>query len=443
MRKSSYASEFLSNQFFPEKTFRTSPHLTVLPQEWQHRHQFSLLYEQEKRINYGTEFPQASDCQFDNTVKKRVLVLGAGFAGLELSTMLSEVFGDGIDVTLIDKSDAFTFGFSKLDVMFGHTTLDAVRLPYKEFVKPGVRFLQEAITSIDPVAKRVTTDHGAYESDLLVVALGADYDFDATSGMADATEFYTVAGAARLGEILPTFTKGRVLIAVCGAPFKCPPAPSEAALMMHDYLTTRGIRSACEITLILPLETPVPPSPETSRALIAAFAERNITFVADREVKSIDTRRRTVTIDDGREFPYDLFLGVPAHRAPKILENAGMTEDGYVPVKPQTLETRFPDVYAVGDCARQGTPKAGTFAEGAARAVATALIARLRNTEAPVTHAGTGSCYIEFGAGRIGRVDVDFFSNPKPTGTYYEPSVARRAEKERFGSSRRARWFNR
>jgi sulfide:quinone oxidoreductase len=375
-------------------------------------------------------------------MKKRVLVLGAGFGGLELSTMLSEVFGDDIEVTLIDQGDAFYFGFSKLDVMFGHTTRDAVLLPYKKFLKPGVRFLQETISSIDPVAKRVMTNRGAHEADFLVVALGADYDFAATPGMADATEFYTLAGATRLGEMLETFTRGHVLIAVGGAPFKCPPAPSEAALMMHDYLTTRGIRSACEITLVLPLETPVPPSPETSRALLAAFAERNITFVADRELRSVDAPRRVVTLDDGREFSYDLFLGVPAIRAPKMLEASGMTEGGYVPVKPRTLETRFPDVYAVGDCARQGTPKAGVFAEGAARAVATALIARLRNQEVPLTHKGTGSCYIEFGAGRIGRVDVDFFSNPDgPTGTYYEPSVALRADKEHFGSSRRARWF--
>jgi sulfide:quinone oxidoreductase len=212
--------------------------------------------------------------------------------------------------------------------------------------------------------------------------------------------------------------------------------------MMHDYLTTRGIRSACEITLILPLEVPVPPSPETSQALLEAFRERGITFVGDRELKSVDTRRQVVTLDDGREFPYDLFLGVPAIRAPKILEQSGMTERGYVPVKRTTLETRFPDVYAVGDCAQQGTPKAGVFAEGAARAVARALIARLRGEEVPVTHAGKGSCYIEFGAGRIGRVDVDFFSNPDhPVGTYYEPSLALRADKEHFGSSRRARWF--
>lgn len=376
-------------------------------------------------------------------MKKRILVLGAGFGGLELCTMLSEAFGDAIEVTLIDKNDAFYFGFSKLDVMFGRTTQDAVLLPYRKILKPGVRFLQETITAVDPVAKRVTTNRGTHEADFLVIALGADYDFSATPGLAEATEFYTLAGAARLGELLKAFTKGHVLIAVGGAPFKCPPAPSEAALMMHDHLTARSIRSACEITLILPLETPVPPSPETSRALLAAFAERNITFVADREMKKVDASRRLVTLDDGREFQYDLFLGVPAIRAPKMLETSGLTENGYVPVKPRTLETRFPDVYAVGDCAKQGTPKAGVFAEGAARAVARTLIARLRNEAVPVTHQGTGSCYIEFGAGRIGRVDVDFFSNPdEPTGTYYEPSVALRADKEHFGSSRRARWFD-
>lgn len=375
-------------------------------------------------------------------MKKRILILGAGFGGMELSTMLSEAFGDAIEVTLIDRNDSFYFGFSKLDVMFGHAKPDAVRLPYHRFIKPGVRLRRETILKVDPQAKRVTTDQGTHEADFIVIALGADYDFAATPGLSEATEFYTLEGATRIGQILASFSGGRILIAVGGAPFKCPPAPSEAALMLHDYLLTRGIRTACEITLILPLETPIPPSPETSRALLAAFEERSIRFVADREMQSVDARRQVLTLNDGQVLPYDLLLGVPAIRAPKMLEESGMTVDGYIPVTPRTLETRFPDVYAVGDCARQGTPKAGVFAEGAARAVASALTARLRNQEVPITHKGIGSCYIEFGAGRIGRVDVDFFSNPdEPVGTYYEPSVALRADKLNFGASRRARWF--
>jgi sulfide:quinone oxidoreductase len=376
-------------------------------------------------------------------MKTRVVVLGAGFGGLELTTMLSEALGDEVEVTLIDKSDWFVFGYSKLDVMFGRTTLDAVSLPYSEIVKPGVRFTRETVTAIDPDARRVTTDAGAYEADVLVVALGADYDFDATPGLAESNEFYSVAGAQRLSELLPDFKQGRAIIGVCGAPFKCPPAPSETALLLHDYLLTRGVRQDCEITFVLPLGTPVPPSPDTSRALEAAFSERDIAFVPGRRVSSVDSSRCVAVLDDGSELPYDLFLGVPKHRAPHVVIDSGMTEDGFVPVSSKTLETRFPGVYAVGDVTTAGVPKAGVFAEGAARVVAASVIASIRGGEQPAPYDGIGICYIEFGAGRIGRVQVDFLSGPKPTGTFGEPSAALAADKQHFGSSRRARWFGR
>jgi sulfide:quinone oxidoreductase len=377
-------------------------------------------------------------------MKTRVLVLGAGFGGLELATVLSEALDGRVEVTLIDKKDAFVFGYSKLGVMFGRTTPEAVRLPYADIARPGVRFLRETVIAIDPHMRTVSTDGGVHEADILVVALGADYDLDATPGLAEAgNEFYSVAGAERLGKLLPTFSRGRAVIGVCGAPFKCPPAPSEAALLLHDHLVTRGVRSDCEISFVIPFGTPVPPSPDTSRALVAAFAERGIDFIPGRRVSSLDPERHAVVLDDGSDVPYDLFLGVPKHGAPDVVLESGMVEEGYVPVNPRTLETRFPGVYAVGDVATVGVPKAGVFAEGAARIVAESLIARVRGGEPPGAYDGRGSCYIEFGGGRVGRVDVDFLSGPKPTGTFQEPSDALVAEKRHFGSSRTARWFGR
>jgi sulfide:quinone oxidoreductase len=375
-------------------------------------------------------------------MRTRVLVLGAGFGGLELSTMCSQALGEDVEVTLIDKSDSFVFGYSKLDVMFARSTPQAIRLPYAGIVKPGVRFLRETITAIDPEARRVSSDGGEHEADILVLALGADYDMDTTPGLAQGgNEFYSVAGAERLGELLPTFAQGRVVIGVCGAPFKCPPAPSEAALLLHDFLSARGVRGNCEISFVIPFANPVPPSPETSRALLEAFAERDIEYVGGRRVSSLDPARGLTVLDDGSELPYDLFMGVPKHRAPDVVLASGMAEEGYVPVDPRTLQTRYPGVYAVGDVATIGVPKAGVFAEGAARVVAASLIASLRRGEQPGAYDGLGSCYIEFGGGRVGRVDVDFLSGPKPTGTFQEPSDALVAEKRHFGSSRRARWF--
>jgi sulfide:quinone oxidoreductase len=377
-------------------------------------------------------------------VATRIVVLGAGFGGLELSTILSDELGDDADVTLIDRGDAFVFGYSKLDVMFGRQTLEAVRLPYSDFAKPGVRLVREAITAIDPEERRVSTDGGEYDADILVVALGADYDMDATPGLAEGgNEFYSVAGAERLRDAIPTFTEGRAVVGVCGAPFKCPPAPSEAALLLHDHLSERGVRGACEITLLMPLPSPVPPSPETSEALIQAFAERSIEFVPGARITSLDPSRKVVLLKDGSEIPYDLFLGVPKHRAPDVVLESGMAEEGYIPVESRTLKTRFPGVYAVGDVATVGVPKAGVFSEGAARVVAAEVLAEIARGAQPAGYDGLGSCYVEFGAGRVGRVDVDFLSGPKPTGTFQAPSDALVAEKKHFGSSRRARWFDR
>ena len=371
----------------------------------------------------------------------RTLVLGAGFGGLELATSLSETLGDDAGVTLVDAGDAFVFGYSKLDVMFGLADPAAIRIPYAGFAKPGVRFLRETVVAIDPEARRVTTDAGVHEADVLVVALGADYDYDATPGLAESNEFYSVAGAVRMREVLPSFERGRAVVGVCGAPFKCPPAPSEAALLLHDHLAERGVRGNCEISVVMPFSLPVPPSPDTSAAILDAFAERGIEFVAGRRVASVDHARSVAVLDDGAELPFDLFLGVPRHRVPDVVIASGMAEDGYVPVDPRTLETRFPGVYAVGDVATVGVPKAGVFAEGAARVVAAAIVARARGVDRAGEYDGRGACYVEFGEGRVGRVDVDFFSGPKPAGTFAEPSAELVAEKQTFGASRRARWF--
>jgi len=374
-------------------------------------------------------------------MKSRVLVLGAGFGGMELSTLLSEALGETADVTVIERSDAFIFGHSKIDVMFGRAIPEAVRLPYRNFVKPGVRFVQETITAIDPAARRVSTTGGTHEADFLVVALGADFDLAATPGLAqDGNEFYSVAGASRAREVLPAFSKGPAIVGVSGFPFKCPPAPSECALMLHDYLTKRGVRGACEITLVLPLSSPMPASADLSRDLVAAFAETGIRLLLGRSVRALEPGRKTAVLDDGTELPYALYLGIPKHQVPQPVLASGLAENGWVPITLRTMETHFPDVYAIGDMAATGLPKAGSFAESAARAAASSILAKLKGGEA-TPNSGTGSCLVEFGDGRIGWADLDFLTGPKLTSIYHPPSIAGRAHKVQFGAMRSARWF--
>jgi sulfide:quinone oxidoreductase len=374
----------------------------------------------------------------------RVVVLGAGFGGLELTTRLSEELGDEVEVVLIDQAEAFVLGFSKLDVMFGRTVPKAVRHPYRDIVKPGVRFVQTAVSSIDPTARRVRTEAGSWEADILVVALGADLDAGATPGLIQGGhEFYTLAGAFAARDVLAGFGGGRVIVGVTSTPFKCPPAPSETALMMHDYLTERGLVEGSEVSLVMPFGVPVPPSPAASAALLAAFAERGISWHAERSVRALDPARKVALLDNQEELGYDLFLGVPVHRAPAVVLESELCVDGWIPVNPLTLETTFPNVYAVGDVTSVGTPKAGVFAEGQAAVVADEIVAQHRGLQASGTYDGRGICYVEFGHHQVGRVDVTFRSGERPSGEFDGPSPDYAADKSKFGSGRIQRWFAR
>jgi sulfide:quinone oxidoreductase len=289
----------------------------------------------------------------------------------------------------------------------------------------------------------VQTDAGELDGDVMVMALGADLDPAATPGLAEAGhDFYTVQGAFAAREVLAGFQGGHVIVGVLATPFKCPPAPSETVLMLHDLLVSRGLRERSRISLVIDFPRPIPPSPAASAALESAFAEREIAWHPRREVCELDPDRRVAILRDGGELPFDLFLAVPIHRAPQVVLDSGMTVDGWVPVNSLTLETPFDGVYAVGDVAAVGTPRAGVFAEGQAAIAAQHIAARIRGATSDAEYGGRGICYLEFGHGQVALVDVTFFGD-KRVGGLVGPSEAYKADKIDFGSSRILRWFGR
>jgi sulfide:quinone oxidoreductase len=375
---------------------------------------------------------------------RNVLILGAGFGGLELASCLASDLRDDVRVTLIDQADGFTFGFSKLEVAFRGVAREAVRLPYAAFAPPGVEFRQERVTAIDPATRQVATDGGDYEPDVLVVALGADYDQAATPGFVeDGEEFYSVDGARRLHERLRDFDGGRIVLAILSVPFKCPPAPYEGALLLEELLTARGVRARTEIHVVTPMDSPIPVSRSASQALVTALAERGIEYSPGRRVRALDPVGHLASTRLG-DLPYDLFIGVPAHRVPAVVEASGLAEggnDGWVAVDRETLQTRFPGVFAIGDCADAPVPRAGVFAEAEARTVAGCIAAQVHGSEPPEPFLGQGACYIEFGGGMVGKVDVDFLSGPAPRAPFEPASRELAAEKSAFAAVRRARWF--
>jgi len=379
-------------------------------------------------------------------VSKHVVILGAGFGGLELATRLSETISDSARVTLIDRNDSFYFGFSKLEVMLGRQSADEVRLHYRDVEKDGVELRQETVTSVDPAARRVTTNAGSYDADFVVVALGADYDFAATPGFEQGGhEYYSLAGAERLRDALADFKGGRVLLSVLGQPFKCPPAPFEGSFLLHEHFTQQGIRDSVEMATTFPMARPVPVTGEVAQMFRDGLAARNVKELPEHLVVGIDPATRTAQLGNGETLPYDLFVGIPIHRAPALLADSGLAENNWVPVDQSNLRTRFPGVYAIGDvCTGPRTvPKAGIFAESAARVVADDIAATISGTDPPAPYEGSGVCYAEFGGGLVSKVEINFLGGDAPEAQRYDPSLEYAAEKAQFGAVRRARWFGR
>jgi sulfide:quinone oxidoreductase len=375
-------------------------------------------------------------------LKKHVVILGAGFGGLELAAQLSDSLAGEVRVTLLDQNDSFSFGFSKLDILFGRKNTADVLLDYRDISKEGVEFRRERVTSIDPEKRHVTTDERSYDADVLAVALGAEYDMAATPGFEEGGfEYYSVAGAERLRDNLPDFESGTILIGILGHPFKCPPAPFEGALLLHDHFMERGLRAAVEIRVIGPMAAPVPITKEVSQSILEALEERGIEYVPNQLVAELDTHSKEARLASGASVAYDLFIGIPVHRVPEVVERSGLAVDGWVPVDHTNLATRFPDVYALGDVAGAPVAKAGVFAEGAARVVADDIVARLHGGVLERRYEGAGSCYIEFGRGMVGKVEANFLGGPAPTARLVGPSRELAAEKEAFGLTRRERWF--
>lgn len=377
-----------------------------------------------------------------NESPKRVVVLGAGFGGLELVTQLSESIPDKVSITLIDQNESFMFGFSKLDVLFGRLHVDEVWHSYRDIAKPGLEFRQEKVTSIDPKRRRVVTPTATYDADILVVALGADYDTGATPGlMEDGYEFYSTAGAERARDALARFGGGAVIVGVLGSFFKCPGAPNETVLLLHDYLSKRGLRESSSIHLISPMPMPIPISRKTSEAITTILEEHGIEYSPSARVTRLDPGRHIAHLSDGHELHYDLFLAIPVHCAPDVVATSDLVEDGWIPVDPATFATRFPGVFAVGDVTSAPVPRAGGIAEGEAATLAQFLIAQLTEGESPPPYDGAGACYVELGDDLVGRIDVNFLSYDTPVASFTAPSAALTHEKREWGASRARRWF--
>ncbi|HEY6756223.1 MAG TPA: FAD/NAD(P)-binding oxidoreductase [Nitrososphaera sp.] len=373
----------------------------------------------------------------------KVLILGGGSGGLATAGRLKELLGDKVSVTVIDKQKSFVLGFSLLRVMTGEKTEQEVTAPKEKVSQKGIKFINTEVNGIDIKSGIVRTGQGEFAYDYLVIALGAELAPEKVPGFESAFHMYTLEDAKKLRDALSSFRGGSLRLIVSSTPFKCPPAPYEAAMLIDDYLRSKGLRDKSDIQIFTPEPLPMPiAGPEVGNTVVSMLNEKGIGFHNHTKVSLIDGDSKQIIFENGSREKYDLLIAIPPHTSPKVVrESVGDLADasGWIPVDPKNMQTKHDRVYAIGDVAavklQSGMmlPKAATFAFGQAEIVASNLTSSVLGTETR-SWDGFGECFIETGAGFAGYGSGSFYSSPKPVINLQIPSKELRERKDAWGN---------
>jgi len=377
-----------------------------------------------------------------------ILILGAGFGGLEAATRLRGALDESFEITVVDQHDFFNFGFTKFDLVFGRREPAECMEKLSALNEKGIRFHQAVVESIDPEARQVETSKGQLAADHLVVALGADLAPEAIPGFLESGghHFYSFAAAEWLRPLIDEFQGGQILIAIFDKPYKCPPAPYEAAFQLDDFFREKGIRQNISIDILIPGPMPLPISQAVSTGIEELLTSRRIALHKKHKVIEIDYQAKHAVVANETRFPYDLFLGVPIHRPPAVVLESALGDQEWIRVDPATMQTRFERVWAMGDVVQIpigdfAVPKAGAFAEDAAATVAADILRTIQGKGEVDPFQAQGACYFEFGEGKVAQIAANFLGGPTPDLSLSGPSLEFRADKEEFEKSRIEKWF--
>ena len=361
------------------------------------------------------------------------MILGGGFGGISTANTLRGLLPAEHEIFVIDESPRFVVGAGKTWIMLGERTYDQISRPRESLFVPGVSLIEGRVENVGLMDRTVSSAGGSRSWDHLVIALGAELDRSKLPGLAETGHtFYTVEGAQRLKVEIEKFSEGDIAILIPKVPFKCPPAPYEAAMLLHHAFERRGLLGKVRLSIHTVEGAPMATAgPEMGQYIKAELALRGIEFNGQKATTRVDASARRVVFEDGSEAPYDLLITIPPHDAPKVVHEAGLTNPaGWIPVDPLTLQVKLPpntpNVYAVGDITSVplpgrfkpdvslSLPKAGVMAEAQGRIVAQQIAARVLGHTPVETFDGKGYCFLETGEGRAVRAEGSFFELPHP-----------------------------
>ena len=365
------------------------------------------------------------------TGAQRILVLGGGVGGIVAANDLRRRLPAQHEIVLVNREETFVFAPSLLWLLVGARRTEQISRPLRRLVRRGVTVTTGEIERIDADRREVVVGGRTLSADFIVIALGAATRGGAIPGLLDGGhDLYSLAGANAFHNKLASLRSGRVVLLTAAPAYRCPAAPYEAAMLVEADCRERRVRKQVEVELFAAEPGPMGVAgPQVSAAVRQMVESKGIAYHPEHQVTRVDPGARGVQFSNGGTATYDLLGFVPPHHVPPVVSKSGLcAEGGWIEVDRHTLETRFPNIYAIGDVNSiplklgKPLPKAGVFAHFEAQVVAKNIAHAITRRGDGARFTGFGECFIETGGGRAGFGKGDFYAEPLPTVALHAPS---------------------
>ena len=376
-----------------------------------------------------------------------VVILGGGFGGLSSANELRNTLSSSqVKITVIDKKDWFMVGFAKLWILNGTRTFENSTGSLNELLKKEINFIKEEILEINSQNKIIKTESQNIKFDFLIISTGVILAPQKIPGLVEnGFNLYDHNQLLEIRDKLENIESGKIAISIMGMPYKCPPAPFEASLLIDSMLRKRGVRNSVQIDFYSPAPITLPAAgPEVSKKILELVNSEKITFHDSCKIKSVESKK---LIFENSEADFDILLAIPPHIAPKIIYDSGLAnEPGFIPID-RDCKTTFENIFAIGDVTvlavgeKLAVPKAGIFAEGEGIIVAKNIISKIQLKKEIELFDGKGGCFIESGKNTAAVLEVDMFSDSKPSTNLSELTSDNLSKKKEFEKERLSKWL--
>jgi len=376
-----------------------------------------------------------------------VVILGGGFGGLAAANEIRNSLNSSkVKITIIDKKDWFMVGYAKLWIMNGTRTFENSIGSLNELPKKQINFIKDEIIEINPKNNFVKTKFEDISFDFLIISMGAVLAPEKIPGLTE--NGFNLYDHNQLDEIhhkLNKIESGKIAIVIMGMPYKCPPAPFEASLLVDSMLRKRGVRDSVQIDFYSPAPITLPAAgPEVSKQILDLVNSEKITFHNSQKIKHVESKK---LIFENNEYSFDILLAIPPHIAPKVIYDSNLAKaPGFIPID-RDCKTSFENIFAVGDVTSLividslAVPKAGIFAEGEGITVAKNIISKIESKETSAIFDGKGGCFLESGRDTASIIEVDMFTNSKPSTKLTESTKDNLSKKLDFEKERLSKWL--